>query len=82
MSKLTLHVPEELVSVAKDEAAARRVSVSKLVSDFFSTLSKRNAAVDLEIDRLAPRTKRLAGCITATDADMQDYINYLDRKHS
>lgn len=82
MAKLTLHVPEELVSAAKSEAAARRVSVSKLVTDFFSTLSKKSVAADLEIARLAPRTRRLAGCIPATDMDQEDYIDYLERKHS
>lgn len=82
MSKLTLHVPEELISAAKLEAAARRVSVSKLVSDFFTTLSKKNIAADSRIERLAPRTRRLAGCITAADTDIEDYIDYLERKHS
>lgn len=82
MSKLTLHVPEELVSAAKSEAAARRISVSKLVSDFFTTLSKKNVSADSEIERLAPRTRRLAGCITAADADTEDYLDYMERKHS
>lgn len=82
MSKLTLHVPDELVAAAKSEATARRVSVSKLVSDFFTTLSKKHPTADPEIERLAPRTRRLAGCIAATDADVEDYIDYLERKHS
>lgn len=82
MSKLTLHVPDELVAAAKSEATARRVSVSKLVTDFFTTLSKKNSAADPVVERLAPRTRRLAGCISATDADVEDYIDYLERKHS
>lgn len=82
MSKLTLHVPDDLVTVAKSEAAARRVSVSKLVSDFFTTLSKKNTATDAGIERLAPRTRRLAGCLKPDDTDIEDYIDYLERKHS
>lgn len=82
MSKLTLHVPEELVSAAKSEAAARRVSVSKLVSDFFASLASNKLVSDPEIGRLAPRTRRLAGCIPEADADIEDYIDYLERKHS
>lgn len=82
MSKLTLHVPEDLVTAAKTEAAARRVSVSKLVSDFFASLAANKPAADHEIGRLAPRTRRLAGCISRTDADIEDYIDHLEKKHS
>jgi Family of unknown function (DUF6364) len=81
MSKLTLHVPEELVCAAKNEAASRRVSVSKLVSDYFACLAANSARSTKDAVRdLAPRTRRLAGCIP--NADMEDYIDYLERKHS
>lgn len=76
MSKLTLRVPKELVSAAKIEAAARRVSVSQLVSGFFTTPFQKSAASDPYLECLAPRTRRLAGCITAADADIEDYIHY------
>lgn len=81
MAKLTLHVPEELVAAAKSEAEARNVSVSKLVSDFFRYLaaSSPNVATDVT-ERLAPRTRGLAGCVP--DADVEDYIDYLEDKHS
>ena len=82
MSKLTLHVPEELVSAAKRVAAARRVSVSKLVSDYFSSLAANKLVAEPELDRLAPRTRRLAGCIPQADSDMENYIDHLERKHS
>lgn len=82
MSKLTLHVPENLVSAAKSEAAARRVSVSKLVTDYFASLAASKAETEVEIARLAPRTRRLARCIPQTDRDIEDYIDYLERKHS
>jgi hypothetical protein len=80
MAKLTLHVPEELVLVAKSEAAARHVSVSKLVTDFFRNLSNRNGVSGGEDTQLAPRTQRLAGCIP--DASTEDYVDYLEKKYS
>lgn len=82
MSKLTLHVPNDLVAAAKQEAAERSVSVSKLVSDFFASLAKKNASTDIELDDLAPRTRRLAGCISESDSGKEDYIDYLEKKHS
>jgi hypothetical protein len=81
MAKLTLHVPEELVAAAKMEAAARQVSVSKLVSDFFRNLaSQTRDSADTDEGDLAPRTRRLAGCIPS--AEIKDYIDYLEEKHS
>ena len=80
MAKLTLHVPEELVLVAKSEAAARHVSVSKLVTDFLRNLSKRNEASGGEDTRLAPRTQRLAGCVP--NAETEEYVDYLEKKYS
>lgn len=82
MSKLTLHVPEDLVVAAKSEAAARHVSVSKLVSDFFASLAAKSTASASATERLAPRTRRLAKCIPEAKAETEDYIDYLERKHS
>ena len=82
MAKLTLHVPENLVTAAKSEAAARQVSVSKLVSDYFSFLATPAQNTRPSSQGFAPRTSRLAGCIPQTDSDIGDYIDYLERKHS
>ena len=81
MSKLTLHVPDDLIAAAKSEAASRKTSVSKLVSDFFRHLSTKNQdlATSEELD-LSPRTRRLAGCVP--DGDTEDYVDYLEQKHS
>ena len=81
MAKLTLHVPEELVTAAKLEAASRHVSVSKLVTDFFRNLAASDRGQQPGSDtHLAPRTQRLAGCIPNTE--IEDYIDYLEEKHS
>ncbi len=82
MSKLTLHVSEELVSAAKSTAAARRVSVSKLVSDYFTSIATDKSVSESSIKKLAPRTRRLAGCLPQADADIENYIDHLERKHS
>lgn len=80
MAKLTLHVPEDLIAAAKTEAANRKVSVSKLVTDFFRNLSQcKQDSTNIDV-QLAPRTQKLAGCIP--DADTEDYIDYLEKKHS
>lgn len=82
MSKLTLHVPQELIAAAKVEAAARQVSVSKLVTDYFRNLAAKSPSSDSG-ERLAPRTRRLAGCLPATaEAEMEEYVDYLEKKHS
>lgn len=81
MAKLTLHVPEELVAAAKQEAATRHVSVSKLVTDFFRNLATRERNDEPVPDaNLAPRTQRLSGCIPS--AEIEDYIDHLEEKHS
>lgn len=80
MSKLTLHVDDHLVSVAKEVAAKRQVSVSKLVSDFFRVLSK-NSTDDFEAE-LPPVTQSLLGSIPNGKADQQDYVDYLEKKYS
>jgi len=80
MAKLTLHIPEELIASAKSEAANRKVSVSKLVTDYFRNLETGSKSSVSSDTQLAPRTQQLAGCIP--DADMEDYVDYLEKKHS
>ncbi len=80
MSKLTLHVDENLIAAAKEEAAGRQVSVSKLVSDFFRVLSvKHNSKSG---DSVPPITQSLLGCIPDADADKEAYVDYLEKKYS
>jgi len=80
MAKLTLHVPEELIAVAKSQAKAREVSVSKLVTDFFRNLASLEENSELRSGSFAPMTKRLAGCIS--DTNEEHYIDYLEKKYS
>lgn len=81
MAELTLDVPEHLVATAKAEAAARKQTISELVTDMFRELPANDQQDSTPVEQeLTPRTKRLAGCIP--DARMEDYIDYLERKHS
>jgi len=80
MGKLTLHVPDDLVAAAKREAASRRTSVSKLVSDYFRAF--RGVSAREASGPLPPLTASLVGCIRGADADRTSYIDYLERKHS
>lgn len=79
MSKLTLHVPEDLVIAAKKEAAVRDVSVSKMVSDYFRTLSTdADSPQDLVFP---PITASLIGC-ARDGGDKESYLDFLEKKHS
>jgi hypothetical protein len=80
MGKLTLHVPDDLVAAAKREAASRRISVSKLVSDYFRAFGGVMAGDSTR--PLPPVTASLVGCIRGADADQTAYMDYLERKHS
>jgi hypothetical protein len=79
MSKLTLHVSEDLIAAVKREAASRGTSVSKLVSDYFRAFSQQPARSSGE--GLAPITASLVGCIRGADARRQVYVDHLERKH-
>ncbi len=79
MSKLTLHVPENLIDAAKRQAANRGTSVSKLVSDYFRVFSRQPAKKSGE--GLPPITASLVGCILGADDERKDYVDYLEQKH-
>lgn len=80
MGKLTLHVPDRLVAAAKQEAANRKTSLSKMVSDYFRALE--GGTVVGGGGALPPVTKSLVGCIRGSKDDLDSYIDYLERKHS
>jgi len=80
MGKLTLHVDDDLIAAAKDEAASRNTSVSRLVSSYFRVLSKPKTAKTPPV--LPPITASLLGCIQGTDDTKEGYMEYLEKKHS
>ncbi|MBL9157157.1 MAG: hypothetical protein JNJ70_06790 [Verrucomicrobiales bacterium] len=80
MAKLTLHVPDRLIAAAKQEAEARKTSVSKLVSDYFRIFAKSEEPG--QPVGLPPVTASLVGCIQGADDDRDAYVDHLERKHS
>ena len=80
MPKLTLHIQDELIVAAKREAAERKTSVSKLVSDYLRSLAAGKSA-EGELD-LPPVTASLAGCLKAVAGGKEEYFDYLEKKHS
>jgi hypothetical protein len=80
MGKLTLHVPDRLVAAAKREAANRKSSLSKMVSDYFRAF-EGGPAVGSGV-ALPPITNSLVGCIRGSKDDLESYIDHLERKHS
>lgn len=79
MSKLTLNVDDKLIAAAKEEAAARNTSVSKLVSDLFRHFKSNH---DLENKDIPPLTASLSGLLKGAESDREKYVDYLEEKHS
>ena len=80
MSKLTLHVPDRLIAAAKLEAANRKTSVSRLVSDYFRAFE--TGPSDERAKPLPPVTSSLVGCLREADDDRTAYVDSLEKKHS
>jgi hypothetical protein len=80
MSKLTLHIQDELIVAAKREAAERNTSVSKLVSDYLRALAAGGTS-ERELE-LPPVTASLAGCLEGANTGKKEYLDYLEKKHS
>lgn len=81
ITQLTLSIKSELIAKAKVYAKANGTSVSKLVEDYFQTISTSETdAADLE---LSPGLRTLVGSVTlATDKSYKKIIaEYLDEKY-
>lgn len=80
MSKLTLYVDDRLIAVAKGEAAHRKTSLSRLVSDYFRAFSPTSPSVGE--GHLPPVTTSLLGSLAGADDTEEAYVDYLEKKHS
>lgn len=81
ITQLTLNIKSELIAKAKVYAKANGTSVSKLVEDYFETISPSVAdTADLQ---LSPGLRTLVGSVTlATDKSYKKIIaEYLDEKY-
>jgi hypothetical protein len=74
VSKLTLSVDEDVIGRAKEFAARRGTSVSKLVEDYLDRLTARGVEVNEP-----PVLARLRGI--AAGADAAEYRRHLEQKY-
>ena len=75
--KLTLRMDDEAIERAKEYAAERGISVSKLVENFFEVLEKTGED-DAE---MSPLVKSLWGTLEGEDLSEEDYREHLEEKH-
>lgn len=82
MSKLTLSIDEDLIAKAKEEAAARNVSLSLLVSNYLRILTQERA-YDREkfIRSLPPATRSMVGLLEGRQLDLDARRKHLEEKH-
>ncbi len=72
-TKLTLRLDDSLIDSIKNEAKTRGVSLSKLVSDYFELLLKK------ETKETQSLTSQLSGVLK--DAHVEEYRQHLQNKH-
>jgi len=79
-TKLTLSIDEKLVQTAKDYAQSKNTSVSKLVSNYLSTL---NSGVKLtDASDLSPKLKKLTGAFKVPKNFEAAYFKQMEKKQS
>ena len=83
-TKLTLRLDERLIAAAKRHAAARGMTVSRMVAQYFEALEALEAR-DLEgADAPAPshRVRSLLGVLPSEPDPEGTYRTHLERKHA
>ena len=81
--KLTLKLNEESIQRAKEYVAQKGISLSKLIENFFDSITLANNLESPKNDFYSPLVKKLSGIIkTNDDLDVKDdYENYLMQKY-
>ena len=81
--KLTLKLNEESIKRAKAYVAQKGISLSKLIENFFDSITLANNLESPKNDFYSPLVKKLSGIIkTNDDLDVKDdYENYLMQKY-
>jgi len=74
-SKLTLRIEEELISKIKQFSKEKGYSVSKLVENYFKSLTKE------EKEELTPTVKKLRGLLKNKQIKEEDYKKHLENKY-
>lgn len=78
--KLTLTIDKKNVVNAKEYAKAKKISISKLVSNYLATL---NSGVKLTpYNELSPRLKKMAGAFKVPEKLEVDYLKQMGEDRS
>jgi hypothetical protein len=74
-SKITLYAEKELIDAVKRYAKSKKISLSKLTSEFFSSLVSKKS--------FSNKNKRLSDELYGilNDVDEKDYKEYIERKY-
>lgn len=79
-TKLTLNLNKRIIESAKDYAKSRKVSLSQLIENYLSSLTKKEEK-DIKI---SPLVRSLTGVIPNEEGPgfRKDYYDYLNKKYS
>jgi hypothetical protein len=79
-TKLTLNIDQNIIDEAKTYAKSHSVSLSKLIENYLSSLTKKNK----EKSNVSPLVESLTGVISIDkDSDYKkEYGDYLAKKYS
>ncbi|MGJ8745769.1 DUF6364 family protein [Polaribacter sp.] len=78
-TKLTLRLDKSVIEQAKNYAKSNKVSLSKLIESYLSSLTNKRA----EANKITPLVESLSGVINLdnTDNSKDDYTNFLMEKY-
>lgn len=77
-TKLTLRLDAHLIASAKQYAQRNGRSLSRMVADYFALLTSPDQAAA----ELTPGVSKLKGALESADIQVDDYHEYLGRKHA
>ncbi|GAB2786573.1 hypothetical protein GCM10027275_33850 [Rhabdobacter roseus] len=80
-TKLTLNLDKAIIEQAKDYAKNNKVSLSKLIENYLSSLTKSEKT---ESPRISPLVESLTGVIPNENLDnyREKHSHYLNKKYS
>ncbi|MFZ6017453.1 MAG: DUF6364 family protein [Nitrospirota bacterium] len=80
-TKLTLRMDEKLIKNAKKAASSRNISLSRMVSDYFKSISSQQKKEIIE----APILSEIAGILSSKKADnkklLRKYKKHIEGKY-
>jgi len=74
-TKLTLRMEKDVIEKIKEVSKKKGISVSKLIEDFFKTLTTE------EEEKLTPTVKKLKGLLKKKKIEEKEYKKYLEDKY-